>query len=187
MKTYFTHGPHVWEQKRQRRRKLSVKHQEELMKILTEKSPADCGSDWSRWTLALLKEKVSFLTVYKRLSGIFYLLSSLRLAWIRCRDRVESIDRAIAYKIRRKRRILGYVRTHPQQAVMPTGTNFRCTVSPFVAKHGRRKARNLTIIGVEKPTRACVWWGQSTLQRGNFIMREQARLRSKSCVSFYLI
>lgn len=109
------------------------------MKILIEKSPADFGSDWSRWTLALLKEKVSFLTVYKSLSGIFYLLSSLRLAWIRCRDRVESIDRAIAYKIRRNRRILGYVRTHPQQAVMLFLDEFSVYRQPLRGKAWAKK------------------------------------------------
>ncbi|MBL4896985.1 MAG: IS630 family transposase [Erythrobacter sp.] len=115
---YFTHGLDIWQQTRQRHAKLSDPQQAELIKILTEKSPADFGSDMTRWTLGLLHEKVDFLSVYKSLSGIFYLLESLRLAWIRCRDVTESIDKSIDYKIRRNRRILGYVRKNPQKAVM---------------------------------------------------------------------
>ena len=115
---YFSHGIHVWEKKRQRRRKISNQQQQDLEDIVTEKCPQDFGADQSRWTLALLREKVSFLSSYKSLSGIFYLLSALRLAWIRCRDVVESVDPLRFYKIRRNRRILGYVRKHPDKAVM---------------------------------------------------------------------
>ena len=108
---YFTHGIHTWDKKRQRRRKISNEQQEELFEILTEKCPQDFGAEQSRWTLALLRERVDFLSVYKS-------LSALRIAWIRCRDTVESVDPLRYYKIRRNRRILGYVRKNPEKAVM---------------------------------------------------------------------
>ncbi len=114
---YFTHGLAIWEQPRVRKRKLDDSQQSKLIKILL-KSPQAFGSDMSRWTLALLKAKIPMLKVYKSLSGIFYLITSLRLAWIRCRDFVETIDPSRFYKIRRNRRILGYVRKNPQKAVM---------------------------------------------------------------------
>lgn len=104
---YFAHGIYVWEKKRQRCRKVSSAQQEELIQIITEKSPQDFGSPQSRWTLALLQQKVPFLKAYKSLSGIFYLLSFLRLGWIRCRDVVFSLDPLQDYKIRRNRRIRG--------------------------------------------------------------------------------
>jgi len=113
---YFTHGLSAWEKKRQRQRKISDEQQ--LVKIIIEKSPIDFGCEQSRWTLALLREKVSFLSVYKSVSGIFYLLSAVRLAWIRCRDVVFSVDPLRDYKIRRNRRILGYVRRYSHKAVM---------------------------------------------------------------------
>lgn len=115
---YFTHGIDAWEQNRERCRKISAEQQKELFEIVTTKSPEDFGVDQSRWTLALLRQKVSFLSVYKSLSGLFYLLSALHLAWIRCRDVVYSMDPLRDYKIRRNRRILGYVRKNQNKAVM---------------------------------------------------------------------
>lgn len=115
---YFAHGLLGWEKRRHRKRKLSAQQQLKLIEIVTEKSPQDFGCSQSRWTLALLRERVPFLVVYKSLSGIFYLVSALYLGWIRCRDVVFSLDPQRDYKIRRNRRILGYVRKHPQKAVM---------------------------------------------------------------------
>jgi len=115
---YFAHGLSAWEKKRQRKRKLSVEQQRDLIEIVTQKCPKDFGGYQSRWTLALLKERVPFLSVYKSLSGLFYLISSLYLALIRCRDVVFSLDPQRDYKIRRNRRILGYVRKYPEKAVM---------------------------------------------------------------------
>lgn len=136
---YFTHGIHTWQKKRQRRRKLSEEEQSTLIEILTEKSPQDFGCGLSRWTLAALAEKVPCLSVYKSLSGIFYLLLALQLAWIRCRDIIESIDPSIAYKIRRNRRILGYVRKHPQKAVMLFLDEFSVYRQPLKGKAWAKK------------------------------------------------
>jgi transposase len=118
IETYFSHGLNLWQQPRKRRRKVSESQQKQLLKILISQSPQDFGAEQTRWTLALLHQKVDFLSVYKSLSSIFNLISSLRLAWIRCKDFTESIDPSIPYKIRRNRRILGYVRTNPHKAVM---------------------------------------------------------------------
>ena len=136
---YFTHGIHAWENERQHRRKISNEQQEELFEIITEKSPIDFGCYQSRWTLALLHQKVSFLSAYKSLSGIFYLLSALRLAWIRCRDVVESVDPLRFYKIRRNRRILGYVRKHPDKAVMLFLDEFSVYRQPLKGKAWAKK------------------------------------------------
>ena len=114
--------------KRQRQRKISEEQQQELVGIIIDKSPLDFDCHQIRWTLALfvafdknfrngcqkqqdtlLKAKVPFLKVYQSVSGIFYLLSAARLAWIRCRDVVVSVDPLRDYKIRRNRRLLGYV------------------------------------------------------------------------------
>jgi len=136
---YFAHGLSVWEKTRQRRRKISQQQQEKLIKIVSEQSPQDFGCDQSRWTLALLQLKVSFLSSYKSLSGIFYLLSALRLSWIRCRDVVTSVDPLRFYKIRRNRRILGYVRKHPDKAVMLFLDEFSVYRQPLKGKAWAKK------------------------------------------------
>ena len=115
---YFTCGIHVWEKTRQRRRKITTEQQDELLSIIIDKTPLDFGADQSRWTLALLRYKVTFLSVYNSLSGLFYLISALRLSWLRCRDVVDSMDASRFYTIRRNRRLLGYVRQNPHKAVM---------------------------------------------------------------------
>ena len=136
---YFTHGIDAWEQNRERCRKISAEQQEELFEIVTTKSPEYFGADQSRWTLTLLRQKVSFLSVYKSLSGLFYLLSALRLAWIRCRDVVESVNPLKFYKIRRNRRILGYVRKHPDKAVMLFLDEFSIYRQPLKGKAWAQK------------------------------------------------
>lgn len=136
---YFTGGLHVWERKRHRRRKLTEAQQEELIEIVIEKSPADFGADQSRWTLALLHAKVGFLSVYKSLSGVFSLVSALCLAWIRGRDVVYSVDPQRFYKIRRNRRILGYVRKFPLKAVMLFLDEFSVYRQPLRGKAWAKK------------------------------------------------
>lgn len=136
---YFTHGLHLWNHKRRRRAKLTDDQQQKLMSIVIDGSPSDFGSDQSRWTLALLSAKVGFLSVYKSLSGIFYLLRALYLSWIRCRDVVYSPDPTRHYKIRRNRRILGYVRKHPQKAVMLFLDEFSVYRQPLRGKAWARK------------------------------------------------
>ena len=85
--------------------------------------------------LALLRAKVSFLSAYKS----FYLLSAFRLAWIRCRDVVESVAPLKFYKIRRNRRILGYVRKHPGKAVMLFLDEFSVYRQPLRGKAWAKK------------------------------------------------
>ncbi len=118
LKDYMKGGLAAWEQPRQRREKITPEQVDELIETVLGKSPEDFDSDQSRWTLRLIQAKLPFMHVYKSLSGIWYLIQRHLLRWLRSRDQTTTADEKWPVKIRRNRRILGYVRKFRHKAVM---------------------------------------------------------------------